>query len=231
MNSATNPRIRWLWLGSATLAAILFSIAYLDRPLAQLANHLDPVIHVFCERITVLGDSAWYLIPLGVAIPMLFALQWREQDAARAAQLRRLCWIALFLFVAIALSGLVADLLKILFGRARPVLLLREDDFGWHPLSLKTKLHSFPSGHANTVIALALALGFIWPRALKLLLIAAALVALTRIAVDAHYLSDVIAGTALAVATTLWLRAFFARHGWLFERRIDEHVTQKAFVD
>lgn len=231
MSSGTHSHAALFWLGFTTLSAILLSIAYLDRPLAELSSHLDPMIRVFCEHITVLGDSAWYLVPLGIATPPLYIFQQREQDPARAAGLRRLCWIALFLFVAIAFSGLMVDLLKILFGRARPVLLLRENNFSWHPLSFSAKLNSFPSGHANTVFALALALGFIWRHLLKPLLMVAALVALSRIAVGAHYLSDVIAGAAVAMVTTLWLRSFFARRCWIFERTKNESIMPKALAD
>ena len=211
MSTASFFLRRSAWASLAVLGAIALSIPYLDRPIAYRARDLDPAIVELCLRITSLGEAAWYLVPLGVAIPALYLAGARTRDPARAAMLRRLLWAALFVFLAIALSGLLTDLLKFLFGRARPVLLLREGYSGWQPFALKGKLHAFPSGHATTVAALALALGLLWPRLMQPLLLLAGFVMLTRVAVGAHYLSDVIAGSALGVATTLWLHRAFAR--------------------
>ncbi|MFI4988722.1 MAG: phosphatase PAP2 family protein [Alphaproteobacteria bacterium] len=209
-----------MWLGSGALVALLvaLSIAYLDRPSAQWAAGLDPAVVTFCRRLTALGNSAWYLVPLGLAVPALHLASRRSADAERAARLRWLLWAAVFLFAAIAASGLLTDLLKILFGRARPALLLRAGDFGWHPPGLSAKWQSFPSGHANTITAVALALGLLAPRLVTPLAVVALLVALTRIAVGDHYPSDVLAGAFVAFATTLALRAVFARRGWLFAK-------------
>ncbi len=211
MSTASFPLRRWSWACLAVLGAIALSIAYLDRPIAYWARDLDPAIVGLCLRITGLGEAVWYLVPLGVAIPALYVASARTRDPARAARLRRLLWAAVFVFLAIALSGLLTDLLKLLFGRARPVLLMREGYAGWQPFALKGKLHAFPSGHANTVTALALAVGLLWPRLMKLVLLLATAVVLTRVAVGAHYLSDVIAGAGIAVVTTLWLHHAFAR--------------------
>jgi membrane-associated phospholipid phosphatase len=212
-----SPPMPWLTASLAILAFIAVSIAYIDRPLAIAASELAPSLRIVFERITVLGDSAVYLVPTGAAAIALYALERRKGDAARQARLRRCFFAALFLFLAVAVSGLATDLLKILFGRPRPSLFLSEGDFGWHPFTLEARFRGFPSGHANTVVSMALAVGFLLPRARILLLILAALVALTRIAVEAHYLSDIVAGSSLAFATTIWLRSTFAERGWLFQ--------------
>jgi len=217
VSASVSLRLPWPAASVSAVAAILISIAYIDRPLAIAANKLAPTSRAIFECITVLGDSATYLVPVGIAAVVLYALERREDDAARKVRLRRYLFVALFLFAAVAMSGLATDLLKVLFGRSRPPLFLSNGDFGWHPFSLKPKFGSFPSGHANTAVSMALALGFLVPRARVILLIVAAFVALTRIALEAHYLSDTIAGASLAFASTIWLRALFARRGWLFE--------------
>ena len=219
MSASTPYRIRWVGVSAGALAAIALSIIFVDRPLAMAADDFAPTLRVIFERMTVLGDSVWYLAPSGVAAIALFALERRETDSSRKARLKRYFLAALFLFLSVAVSGLATDLLKIIFGRARPPLFLHDGDFGWHPFALKAKFHGFPSGHANTVMSLALAVGFLWPRARVPLLVLAVLVALTRIPVEAHYLSDIIGGMFLALVTTIWLRGAFARRGWLFERR------------
>ncbi len=209
---------RWLAAGCAALLFTAFSIAYLDRPSAYWARDLPPAIVALSSRLSQLGNSAWYLVPLALAIPLIHFAHARSADPARKLQLSWFFWAAVFVFVAIAASGLLTDLLKVIFGRARPVLLLRTGDFGWHPPGLTAKLRSFPSGHANTVTAMALALGMLVPR-LRIALAALVTLALfSRIAVGAHYPSDLIAGAAVAFATTFPLRATFARRGLVFRR-------------
>jgi len=209
---------RWLPAGGAAALLVLLSFAFLDRASAYWAKGLDPQLVSLCRGLTALGNSAWYLVPLALFLPLIYFAHARSDDPQRKTQLSWLFWVALFLFLAIALSGLLTDLLKVLFGRARPVLLLRDGDFGWHPPGLTAKLQSFPSGHATTVTALALALGMLMPRLRSALAAAAALVLLSRIVVGEHYPSDLIAGAAVATATLFPLRAAFASRGLVFRR-------------
>jgi undecaprenyl-diphosphatase len=106
----------------------------------------------------------------------------------------------LFSFAAAALAG---TLLKELLGRARPIAELAGhlNAVGGHGSP------SFPSGHAAKSLALALPFVLIVPagsvvvRLVKLaLLLVASLVCYSRIVLGAHYLSDVLAGAAVALA-------------------------------
>jgi len=56
---------------------------------------------------------------------------------------------------------------------------------------------SFPSGHSTTAFAVALSLGSFYPEIMPLLLVLAANVAISRIVVGMHFLSDVLAGSAM----------------------------------
>jgi undecaprenyl-diphosphatase len=56
---------------------------------------------------------------------------------------------------------------------------------------------SFPSGHSTTAFAVALSLGSFYPEILPWLLILAANVAVSRVVVGMHYLSDVLAGSGM----------------------------------
>jgi undecaprenyl-diphosphatase len=56
---------------------------------------------------------------------------------------------------------------------------------------------SFPSGHSTTAFALALSLGSFYPEIMPLLLLLAANVAISRIVVGMHFVSDVLAGSAM----------------------------------
>jgi membrane-associated phospholipid phosphatase len=106
-------------------------------------------------------------------------------------------------------SGLTVDLLKVIFGRARPKLLFAAGtyDFSW--LGLGADHWSFPSGHAATAAALMTALWCLWPRHVLFYVILAAIVAASRVAIGAHYLSDVVMGAFVAVLVTRALAAIF----------------------
>src|SRR6185437_8196465 len=66
---------------------------------------------------------------------------------------------------------------------------------------------SFPSGHSVTVAALAIALYAIYPPAWPAYALLALAVMASRVILDAHYLSDVIAGFYIGAVFAL---AFFA---------------------
>jgi len=54
---------------------------------------------------------------------------------------------------------------------------------------------SFPSGHSTTAFAVALALGSFYPEIMPLLLLLAANVAVSRVVVGMHFVSDVLVGS------------------------------------
>ena len=66
----------------------------------------------------------------------------------RAPLLKAWSWLPAFVFVSIAASGLTVNLLKIVFGRARPKLLLGSDDYVFGLFGFQADYWSFPSGHA-----------------------------------------------------------------------------------
>jgi undecaprenyl-diphosphatase len=60
--------------------------------------------------------------------------------------------------------------------------------------------YSFPSGHAITAFAVAISVGLFYPYLQTYLLVAAILIAASRIILGMHFLSDVIAGSAIGIA-------------------------------
>lgn len=115
----------------------------------------------------------------------------------------------------VALSGLLVQVCKHLFGRPRPRLALPSDEY-FGP-TFQSDLLSFPSGHATTSFAVAGALSVFYPRLAWLFYLLAALISLGRVVGNSHYLSDVLAGAALglvvgwpvgrAVAAKAWGRS------------------------
>jgi membrane-associated phospholipid phosphatase len=110
-----------------------------------------------------------------------------------AGDCRRRCFprASVAAFGAVAAAGLLVTVLKELFDRARPPV-SGIDAVGVIPASA-----SFPSGHAATAFAAAVAVGMFYPRLRRPLLALAAVVALSRVYLGVHYASDVLAGSAL----------------------------------
>src|ERR1700691_3198423 len=59
--------------------------------------------------------------------------------------------------------------------------------------------YSFPSGHSITAFAVAISLGLFYPYLLTALLAMAFLIAASRIILGMHFLSDVLAGSAIGI--------------------------------
>ena len=105
-----------------------------------------------------------------------------------------------FLFVAIAVPGLFTNIVKHIFGRARPGVGGSVDPSLFSPFSWPAAYASLPSGHATTAFSVLVAFGSLWPRARTVLLIYALLIAASRIVVTAHYPTDVAAGALVGTA-------------------------------
>jgi undecaprenyl-diphosphatase len=128
------------------------------------------------------GDS-WFW---GAGLVLLI---WRGDPAQQA-------W-ALQLLLAIAGLAAVVLAIKFLIRRRRP-------EGEWGSLYRMTDPHSFPSGHAARAFLIA-ALVAVWgPSWLApIVLVWAPLVALARVAMGLHYLSDIIGGAVLGLAAAL----------------------------
>lgn len=95
------------------------------------------------------------------------------------------------LLLALALTGLVVDaIIKPLAGRARPFV----DHVEYREIGVRPDTASFPSGHAATAAAGALAFARIWPAAAIPVWTLAAIIAISRVALGVHFPSDVVAG-------------------------------------
>jgi len=108
-------------------------------------------------------------------------------------------WKPWALTVLISILALAALVLAVKFSIRR-----RRPEGEWGAIYRTTDPHSFPSGHAARAILiaiLALGLGPAWLAAV--LCLWAPLVALARVAMGLHYLSDILAGAVLGAAAGL----------------------------
>jgi undecaprenyl-diphosphatase len=125
------------------------------------------------------GGDGWLWYASGILVALFGGAE--RVPALLAAALAVSVGIALFL------------VLKRSFGRQRPCAL---EPHCWATL-LPPDQFSFPSGHTITAFAMAISLGVSYPALLPGLLFCAASVAISRIVLGMHFLSDVIAGALL----------------------------------
>jgi len=194
---------RWIALLLMTSGAFLTYVAYTqwDISIAYTCRGLSRSVLDVAEMITKAGDSKWYFM-LFVPAFLLFRFILKNKNWSMKM---------LFLLIAISASGLANTLVKWIAGRNRPINLFNHGFFGFDYFETIYELNSFPSGHALIPFALATALSILFPRFGSLAFIPATVIALSRVVITAHYVSDVIAGAVIGMVCTLAVKYYFDR--------------------
>ena len=179
--------------------------------------------------ITDYGLSDWILIPslLVLVIAVLAMLFLRRLPRLVAYEI---ALVSGFVFLGVAIPGLIANLLKRLFGRGRPDEFADVGAFFFRAFSNDWQYQSFPSGHSTTAIALAFVVGFLRPGLFPLFFAIGLLVSLSRVPVGMHYPTDVFGGLVVGTLGAYLIRNLFARRGWLFVTRPDGRIVARPLV-
>jgi membrane-associated phospholipid phosphatase len=197
-------------------AAIVESGYLADAAAARWAMGLPEPLTTIFAKITLLGTSG-YIFALSAAVAAIAVLAGRRAVGQQnKARMNVLAGRATFVFAVNLVSGIISQLLKHIAGRARPKLMDIVGPFHFDLFSIKATLASFPSGHTVTAFATAMALSYFAPRLRLPLFLVAALVAFSRLAIGAHYVSDVLAGVFFGIGTVIYMRRAFARRGLVF---------------
>ncbi|MDR2312006.1 MAG: phosphatase PAP2 family protein [Brucellaceae bacterium] len=123
---------------------------------------------------------------------------------------------AMFAIAAILSAGIIVNIVKYIVGRPRPHLVDTIGPFGFKPFDFTYHYVSFPSGHACTAAVLATLLALWFPRFRIVAYAGLALIAVSRVFVQAHYPTDVLVGFTIGAVTTLILARLLAQCGLLF---------------
>jgi len=179
----------WL-LGGGLAIAVAWT---LDSPVdTALDVTRNPGLHAFAWWCSKLGEG-WVPALAGISLAIIFIIAGRPPVGAKI----------LFVVITCELTGLAGLILRILFGRTRPLADVPQGFYGvWyhgHWIIGKYEFSSFPSGHSATAAGLAAAAWIVSSRWGAVATLYALLVMWSRIALQSHHLSDVVAAAVLAV--------------------------------
>jgi len=178
--------------GVGVLLLVLGTALFFDQAVAAWAARCKaPLLDLLVGLINPIGSGVTLLV-VCVALALLSRSlgRLRLHDASALAAL------------AFASAGLVEFTIKHLVGRPRPDAVLAA---GLAGPSFLPDIDSFPSGHATSVFAVAGVFAAYYPGLRWPLYALAAAIALGRVYLERHYVSDIVAGAALGMAFAAYL--------------------------
>lgn len=195
------------------LWAALMTGILLDQAAALQRGSWPPALFRVARGTTNLGKSWWILLGTGLLIMVGLIVMRKALTGATQRLGKSIAMVSTYIFSSVALAGLTANLAKRLIGRARPEFFSHEGIFGRSMFS-GADFESFPSGHSTTAGALAGCLAIVFPRARVPILLAGALMAITRVIVGAHFPSDVVAGFGYGIWFSVLTAHYFRARGF-----------------
>jgi membrane-associated phospholipid phosphatase len=193
-----------IWIAGVivTAAVVLVSVQWVDRPIAIW------IFDLFGGRRipTHLADRI-VQIPVVTAIVFvicgMIAIMGRRFSKVEAA-------IAMGAISALA-TTVIKDQLKFAFGRTWPdtwgpgiVSLVRDNVYGFHFFQSGKSFESFPSGHAAVAAALLSVVWILYPKLRRICAISMVAVDIGLVALNLHFVSDVVAGSFIGISTGLF---------------------------
>ena len=185
-----------LWAG---FLSILIGIAALaiDRALAHfIYDHVSARAHKALDGITHYAKAGHWLA--AAILALIVAAGMRHFDVL-PDQVTMLINYSVAFIASLTLGSAVLHVIKLVLGRRRPRDDMEMGLYGFVPFAFNTDYNSFPSGHALTICCVAVIFTCVWPMLWPLWAAIAALLAVTRTLLTAHFLSDVLIGAGIGL--------------------------------
>jgi membrane-associated phospholipid phosphatase len=210
----------WLMGLGVTAAVVLVSVQWIDRPIALL------IFDVFGgRRIPTHTADRIFSIPLVTTIVFgicgIIAIMGRRFSKLEAA--------AAMCAISTLATTVIKDQLKFAFGRTWPdtwgpgiVSFVRDNVYGFHFFQSGKSFESFPSGHAAVAAAVLSTIWILFPKLRIICTIGLIAVDIGLVALNLHFLSDVVAGSFVGISTGLFTVALW---------RASEHEMQVVKMD
>ena len=216
-----------LWLSAAGAALVIVLMVAFDQTEIQLMPPRGTPSLWPIRILTDFGKDEYLLSALGAALVVL-ALVAAGLHGTRRTLLLGLGTRLQFIFLSIAVSAFVAEILKYVIGRGRPFVGGKANPFNFVPFEGTGAYASLPSGHAVAAFALAFAVSALWPRLRMFMFTYAIVILLTRLVLVAHHPSDVVAGALVGTVGAMAVRYWFAARRLGFAIRTDGTIVPLA---
>ena len=197
-------QIKWKKMGIASLITailVFLGIVWLDKPLFVFIRQFDCDLWKFFD--VVFAGKVWLLVSFITAAVLCIKKMIKSEISFKVNNLLgsvRDCFEktkashAFLIFYSVLSAGVLVKILKTFIGRARPIFFEALDMVGFYPPSLDWAFNSMPSGHTTITFAGLVMIGMLAPKYKVLTWTLAILVGFSRVAVGAHWPSDVLLG-------------------------------------
>ncbi|WP_018323152.1 phosphatase PAP2 family protein [Bradyrhizobium sp. WSM2793] len=213
-----------LWLSATGAALVIALMLAFDQTEIQLMPARGTPSLWPIRILTDFGKDEYLLSVLGGVLVVLAFVAAGLHGTSRALLLG-LGTRLQFVFLSIAVSAFVAEVLKYVIGRGRPFVGGKANPFNFVPFEGTGAYASLPSGHAVAAFALAFAVSALWPRLRVLMFTYAIVILLTRLVLVAHHPSDVVAGALVGTVGAMAVRYWFAARRLGFAIRADGTIV------
>ncbi|QOZ09754.1 phosphatase PAP2 family protein [Bradyrhizobium sp. CCBAU 51765] len=213
-----------LWLSLAGAALVIVLMVGFDQTEIELMPPRGTPTLWPIRILTDFGKDEYLLIVLGAAL-VAVAFVAAGLHGTRRAVLLGFGTRLQYIFLSVAVSALVAEILKYLIGRGRPFVGGKANPFNFVPFEGTGAYASLPSGHAVAAFALAFAVSALWPRLRVFMFTYAIVILLTRLVLLAHHPSDVVAGALVGMVGAMTARYWFAARRLGFAIRADGTIV------
>ncbi len=197
-----------------TGACAVFVAHFFDGVSVVWGRESESLIASWLAELSPAGKFHWYMIPALAGLLWAAFADWPARNRRGRGRLSLIYAQSAFALNTLLITFVTNNILKVVIGRARPRHFAEHGPAYFEPMTAGYDFASFPSGHATACGTVAAILIIWFPRWFLPVMLVFPAIAISRVAVGAHYPSDVAAGFFYGFLVTL----FIAR--WLAARRL-----------
>lgn len=218
--------IKWNWLayGSfVTLFLVFTGVFWFDKPLYLLLRNYDCRLwHIFDA---VFQAEIWIAASL-IVLVIFYIKKILVENVKYRNNKGHICLktfiidavnktknsYAFYVFVSVVSASLIAQVLKVIIGRARPIFYEALNMTGFFPFTADWAFNSMPSGHTTASFAGLVMLGLLAPKIKWFTWTLAVIIGVSRVCCGAHWPTDVILGAFIGMLVADFVKHILKKH-------------------